>query len=358
MNEEDAIFINALNICSAPNADYTSNLLKLFPSPKDAFYASKTDLIQAGFLSKATDRVEKNKETIDPHKEWDRLKKENIRCVGQKDKEYPSLLKQIAKPPTLLYIKGNTEAMEPFLAVVGTRWPSEYGELATHSILPDLIEHGFTIVSGMARGIDTLAHKECLARKKPTIAVLGTGIDIPYPPENKSLYNEIIKYGAVISEYPMGVQATQFTFPKRNEIIAGIAQGTIVIEAKSKSGALITASLAAEYGRDVFAVPGSIFAKNSTGTNNLIKNGAYAITSANDIIAKYDLTLFAREQKIPRSLDVNEQKIIDALSQEALDIDSLAKATRLPISIVSSALIIMEIKGTIIHAGNIYQLKK
>lgn len=212
-----------------------------------------------------------------------------IKAITIKDPEYPKLLKETFNPPTNMYVRGNYKILnKPGIAIVGTRKNTAYGERATDNIAGELAKSGFVIISGLALGIDTIAHKSALKNNGVTIAVLGSSIDGQsiYPKENLKLAEEIIASGgAVISEYPSPTPPTKYTFPQRNRIVSGLSEATLVIEAPERSGALITARYALEQNREVFAVPGDIFSENSIGTNNLIKQGAKPITSAKEIIS-------------------------------------------------------------------------
>lgn len=206
--------------------------------------------------------------------------------ISIENPKYPSLLRQIYDPPKILYIKGNLEVLNnPCISIVGCRDASKYGEQAAKYFAYNLAKEGFTIVSGLARGIDSFAHIGTLKAKGPTIAVLGCGLDIIYPKQNENLANEILDLGgAIISEYPIGTKPYKMNFPARNRIISGLSKGVIVVEAKEKGGSLITADYAIEQGKEVFAVPGNINLLNSVGTNNLIKDGATLVSNYNDVL--------------------------------------------------------------------------
>ena len=211
-----------------------------------------------------------------------------MKTLSIKNKNYPKLLKEISNPPVNIYVRGDEKILNKSgIAVVGTRNLSAYGEKSTKILVKELVERGFVIVSGLALGIDTIAHQTAIENGGLTIAVLGSSIDDKsiYPKENIKLAEEIVKSGgAVISEYPSPFTAKKYTFPQRNRIVSGLSKATVVIEAPEKSGALITAKFALEQNREVFALPGEIFAENSIGTNNLIKQGAQLITSAKEVI--------------------------------------------------------------------------
>lgn len=269
---------------------------------------------------------------------------------------YPSALRQIHDPPKVLYYRGALPKTDDFLfAVVGTRKHTHYADLAIRKVLPPLIQAGATIVSGLAQGIDTLAHKAALEYGGQTVAVLGGGVDknTLYPHTNYSLSEKIVeKGGAIISEYPPGFKPDRWTFPARNRIIAGLARGVLVIEAPEHSGALITAYAALEQGRDVYALPGDITRPESRGCNELIKRGAKPVLEAKDILEEYGLVQpdFAK-QNMTATLDKDETTLVSLLDTNPKHIDELVCLTKKPVSIVSSLLSLLEIKGIIKNIG-------
>ncbi|MFH1392749.1 MAG: DNA-processing protein DprA [bacterium] len=279
----------------------------------------------------------------------------SIRRITKQNKKYPRLLKEIFKPPVLYVRGGFKKADNSAIAIVGTRTPTHYGKQVAHKLAYDLAQSGLTIISGLALGIDTIAHKTALEAHGRTIAVLGSGIDDKsfYPQENKKLALEIEKSGAVISEYPAGTSAKPGYFPQRNRIVAGLCLGTLIIEAGYKSGALITAHCALDQNREVFCVPGSIFSEKSAGANNLIKLGAKLVTSAKDVLEELNLTqtlkLFAAEKIIPDNKE--EAKILKFLNHEPKHIDELIKKTKLSPAVLSAAISMMEIKAKIKNIG-------
>ncbi len=257
----------------------------------------------------------------------------------------------IFNPPFLLYLKGEVKKKDiDALAIVGTRRATTYGKLITRRLARALARKGVTIVSGLARGIDTAAHQGALEVGGRTIAVLGSGIDIIYPGENKKLAEEIAKRGAVVSEYSLGTQPNALHFPQRNRIISGLSKGVLVIEAPLKSGALITADFALEQGREVFAVPGNITSPNSQGTNRLIKEGAKLVECAEDILEELEFSYLKKEDKqvldreIP-SLFSEEREIFSLLKEEPVHIDSLISESNLAASRVGELLMKLQIKG-------------
>ncbi|MCX6764780.1 MAG: DNA-processing protein DprA [Candidatus Nealsonbacteria bacterium] len=284
---------------------------------------------------------------------------EEIKKISFEDKNYPNLLKKIQKPPKELYLKGNILSDELCFAIVGTRRFSSYGKQVAWDMAGDLSESGLTIVSGLAPGIDTFAHSSVIERNKRTIAVLGTGLDEKsiYPQSNLRLAKKIIeKGGTLLSEYPPGTRGTRFTFPQRNRIISGLSLGVLVIEAKEKSGSLITANCAFSQKRKVFAVPGSIYSSNSQGCHYLIKKGAKLIQTSQDILQELNLSGKKNKEKL---MGENEEEniILKTLLEGSLHIDEIIKKAKLQTSIVNKTLTILEIKNKIRNlGGNIYAI--
>ncbi len=285
----------------------------------------------------------------------------SMTTISIKDKNYPKLLKEIEDRPNVLYLKGEILPNETCFAIVGTRRSSFYGKQAAWEIAGDLAEAGLTIVSGLAPGIDTFCHRAVLEKNKRTIAVLGTGLDEKsiYPRTNLRLAEKIIETGGcLISEYPIGTPGSKFTFPARNRIISGLSLGVLVIEAKQKSGALITAAWAKKQNRKVFAVPGSIYSSNSKGCHCLIKQGAKLVENANDILRELNLGLAESDSaRLITGETEEENLILEALKEEALDIDKIIEKTKLSASVAASCLATMEINGKVKNLGrNIYAI--
>ena len=288
-----------------------------------------------------------------------------IRKITIDDKEYPKNLRNIYNPPKVLYVNGALlEQDEVAVALVGSRRASMYGLETCERLAYELAVRGVTVVSGMANDIDTAAHKGALKAKGRTIAVMGSGHNVIYPPENKKLYEEVAKTGAVVTEYEDDIEPLPYNFPQRNRIISGLSLGVVVVEAAKNSGALITANLAAEQGRTVFAVPGKVSSLTSAGTNELIKDGARLIQSVDDIMEELSLTEVGsatgdREEKmgdkiakmtkayIYNSLTDEERKIYKALSGEPIYIDEILEVTGLAIAKASKVLLDLELKSLI-----------
>ena len=278
------------------------------------------------------------------------------RKISLQDKEYPAILKEIHDPPKELYINGEiTNQDKVAVAIVGTRKFTQYGKQVAYDISGNLAKLGITIVSGLARGIDAFAHEAALESGGRTIAVLGSGLDREsfFPSSNWSLSEKIAKQGAVITEYSFGTRGTNFTFPQRNRIVSGLSLGVVVIEAPEESGALITASLALEQNREVFAVPGNIYENNSQGTNKLIKMGAKLVTGIEDILEELNLThLLNEEKKINYKPENKEEEIVlSLLSIKPVHIDEIIKQSKMPASSINSTLMILELKRVVKNLG-------
>lgn len=277
-----------------------------------------------------------------------------VKVIARHDPAYPPRLGEIAGAPSLLYALGDTALLGTRgVAVVGTRRATPYGRQAAARLAGDLATAGVTIVSGMAVGIDGVAHRAALDAGGATVAVLGCGLDVPYPPQNRSLRAEIARRGAIISEYPPGTPPDPGNFPARNRIVSGLTLATIVVEASVKSGALITARYALDQGRDVFAVPGSIFDSGHAGANALLAAGAGVAISADEILTALDLTHVVVQESVRRAVPGNpvEAAILANLSAEPTHIDALGRAAGLSSADVSRALALMELKGLAQHTG-------
>ncbi|OGN08456.1 MAG: DNA protecting protein DprA [Candidatus Yanofskybacteria bacterium RIFCSPHIGHO2_01_FULL_45_42] len=281
-----------------------------------------------------------------------------IKTINQKLKKYPNLLRQIADAPQELYCRGNLELLDsPCFAVVGTRKLTSYGKEAAERLVSELANH-FTIVSGLAYGIDAMAHQAALDADGKTIAVLGAGVNDECigPPSNFNLAMEILKNdGLIVSEYPAGFHANPKTFPQRNRIISGLSKGVLVVEADFDSGSLITARCALDQNRDVFAVPGSIFSSRSSGTNHIIQKGAKLVTSVNDILEEYgkNLELFPKTSNDISTENDVEKKILDILDEKGeLSADEIVRTAGLETSTIAAALSLLELKSKIKKSGN------
>jgi DNA processing protein len=329
-------------------------LLETFGDAESAWNASSNDLMQAGLSPKIVENLLKIRSQISLDKIWERIQNQGIQVLTWEDEAYPRHLKNIDQPPPVLYVRGDLLPEDEWaVAVVGTRRVTAYGRQVTEEIASFLAVNGVTVVSGLARGVDGIAHTSSLNQHGRTIAVLGNGVDMIYPPEHQNLGERILAKGALVSDYPPGTAPDGANFPPRNRIISGLSLATVVIEAGNTSGALITATFAAEQGRDVLAVPGNIHAPQSIGTNRLIQQGAHPILSPQDILEVLNLTMVA-EQRAARVVvpsDPVEARLFKLLGAEPLHVDEIRSQAELPIENVSAALAVMELKGMVRQVG-------
>lgn len=333
-------------------------LRKAFSEPEEIFSASKSALLQTGVEERVVNIFLEKRKTIDVERFREKLISENIRIVLPEDLEYPALLREIPDLPQVLFVRGNLSAMHLPLAVVGTRKMSPYGRSVTEQIVGPLTSSGVSIISGLALGIDAIAHKTALESCGHTVAVLGTGCDDVsiYPASNQSLAARILNNGgAVISEFPPGTIGFKHHFPIRNRIIAGMTLATLVTEADINSGSLITARAALDYNRDVFAVPGDINRETARGVNNLIKLGARLVSSSSDIGEILEVNLADKNlEKLPLPEGPEEAAVILSLKREPKHIDAIRADCGLDISSVSATLSILEMKGSVRHVGGMH----
>ncbi len=351
---KEAIFFNAFNLIDQVGPIAFKKLLSYFSSLERAWSADTYQFKKTGLEDRVIGQIKIKRLKIDPEKEFQKLKDCGVELITIKDKNYPRLLKEIYAPPAALYTKGKFDPADQLsLGVVGTRRLSYYGQQVTPLISADLSQAGITIVSGLAKGIDTLAHQTALDSDGRTIAVLGSGLNNIYPATNKRLAEEIGQKGVLISEFPLDTKPLAQHFPQRNRIIAGLSLGILVIEAPEKSGALITARDALEQNREIFAIPGDIFNKNSVGPNSLIKMGAKLVSQANDILEELNLNLLTNSNQTKKIQPNNkeESEILDYLSNTPLHIDKIIKKTKLSTPVVNSTLSLMEIKGKARNLG-------
>jgi DNA processing protein len=350
-------YLNALNTLYKVGPKKMKLLMSFFEDSKQIWEAGFADLAASGIGDAIAQEIVDKRSLINIEEEWEKLEKENIIVVSLDDPRYPALLKQIPDNPYLIYMKGDLSCLDyPLVAIVGSRKLTEYGKQATSGFARDLANNGICVVSGLAFGIDSAAHLGALSVHGKTIAVLGNSLDEAsiYPRSNFQLSKEIISNGGLlISEFPVKTSPDVWTFPMRNRIMAGISLGTLVIEAAEKSGSLITANLAVDYNREVFAVPGSIFSPQSTGTHLIIKAGAKLVTCAQDILTELRLENVwnINIKSITLELAGDEKKVHEILSHESTHIDIISKLTKLETSTVSSILAILEIKGAIKNVG-------
>lgn len=368
MNMEELKFLNAFNAIPGVGAVTLRALRDHFGSFAAAWRAADAAYGSAHLDSQAHASLLAGKKSVDPDREMQKLARGDIWTITDEDPEYPAHLKEIFSPPVALYGRGNKNIFQTkssgrpnlenalFIAVVGTRRPTPYGMEAAETITAGLAAAEICVISGLAVGIDAKAHGSALRERGATVAVLGSGIDPDsiFPPENRGLAERIASAGgAVISEYSPGTPAVKEHFPMRNRIVSGLARGTLVVEAREKSGALITARLALEQNRDVFAVPGSIFSPTSAGPNTLIREGAKPVRHAADIMEEYGMEVEAATQRREREIQAltrEESALLDILADPA-DVDTIRTKTGLPIQTLLSALSLLELKGLVRNLG-------
>lgn len=358
MYNSDLKYWLALNNIDGLGPSHHQRLLKYFRDDVErAWNSTRRDLEQLGFGEKVIQNFLQAQKNLDIKTRMDAVGKLGVKLLPISSPEYPTLLKQIHDPPPLLYMLGEIQKPDELaLAVVGSRKMTSYGREVTQNLTQDLVAHGLTIVSGLALGVDACAHQAALEAGGRTIAVLGSGIDLIQPTTNIGIAQNIVREGkgAVISEFPLGTQAAQFTFPRRNRIISGLSLGVLVTEAAERSGALITVGQALEQGRDVFAVPGSIFNILSVGPHNLIKQGAKLVNSVEDILEEIQLESRVKQQSAREIIaeSPEEEKIIKVLGNDELHVDKIVQRSDLQTSVVTATLTMMEMKGKVKNLGN------
>lgn len=334
-------------------------LLNYFGSAKSVWMAKKTKLLEVGLSQVTVEELVGHKKRIDPGQHLKALAKLEIRVLVYEDEEYPEKLREIDNPPRVLFVRGRFDASDHrSLAVVGTRKPTPYGRDVTARLVEQLVNQKFTIISGLARGIDGAAHRAALEAHGRTVAVLGGGVDRVYPPEHLGLAQEVAKHGAVISEFAPGKLPAPGNFPARNRIISGLSLGVLVIEGAAQSGTKITARLASEQGREVFAVPGPITSRYSQAPADLLKLGAKVVTEVSDILEELSAQVGSKKANISQKVTVSledlpdeERKIIEALADGNLHVDEIARKSGMDTAEVSATLTMLEIKGMVRHLG-------
>ncbi len=322
-----------------------------------AWEAPSGELIEAGIDEKTAATIVAQRRTLSPETEVERLQRLQIEALTWNDPRYPARLKQIYERPPVLYCRGRIEGADEWaVAVVGTRRATAYGRQAAETITTDLARQQITIVSGLARGIDAVAHQAAIQAGGRTIAVLPCPVDQVYPAQNARLAQAIREHGALVSEYPPGTTIHRDFFFRRNRIVAGMSLGVLVIEAGDRSGALLTAQNALEENREVFAVPGSIFSPYSRGTNELIQqSGAKLVREARDVLTELNLTMVSEQIEAQEALpaDETELKLLRLLSAEPSHIDEIGRQAQLEPAAVSGALALLELKGYVRQVGGL-----
>jgi DNA processing protein len=329
-------------------------LLEAFGDAGQAWQASPNALREAGLSKRVVEAFLRIRSSDLLERTWQRIESQGIQVLTWEDASYPRLLKEIEQPPPVLYARGEVTGDDEWaVAIVGTRRITAYGRQVAEDLAGTMARNGITVVSGLARGVDAVAHQACLKNGGRTLAVLGSGVDHIYPPEHRRLAQEIVTNGAILSDYPPGTPPEATNFPPRNRIISGLARATLVVEAGKSSGALITATFAVEQGREVFAVPGSIYSPASQGTNQLIQQGARPYLTPQDILESLNIAM-ASEQRTARAVlpaDATEAKLYALLSASPLHVDDLRAEVNLPVEQVSATLALMELKGLVRHVG-------
>lgn len=347
-------FYLAFNLVNGIGPARLDRLIERCGSIEGAWRATPGDMLAAGLDARSAQALIAGQRTIDIDAAMERAERAGVQLLTREHDAYPAILAQIPGAPPLLYVRGQLAAVDAWsVAVVGTRSPTSYGKEAAQRLAGDLAGAGVTIVSGLAIGIDTIAHRAALEQGGRTIAVLACGADMVYPERNRALAAEICEAGAIVSEFPLGAKPTPQMFPVRNRLISGLALGTLVVEAPHGSGALITVEFALEQGREVLAVPGTIFSRMSQGTNALIRNGAAMVTQAQDVLDALNLNTLEVQQEVQAAFpdDPAEAALLTHLSFEPQHVDELRRACGMPVAEVSALLAMMELKGMVRQAG-------
>lgn len=364
MNDNEKAILSVLHSIAGIGNRSLWKIKEEFKSFEYFYKLSDKEIFNYSLSDKVKNEIVYMRKKINPLEELDKIKSRNIDILVFDDSLYPSQLRNIYNSPYLLYYRGDINLLNnPSIAVVGSRTPSHYGKQLSEQFSIQLCQKNLNVVSGMARGIDSIVHKSVLEHGGKTIAVLGSGLEQIYPPENKRLFYEIAEKGLVLSEFNINMKPEARNFPMRNRIISGLSLGVLVIEAKEKSGALITADFALEQGRDVFAIPGPITSPTSAGTNSLIKQGAKLVSSIEDILEEYEhimpQNIQVLEQEELLLLDNDENLVIQCIGYELMHFDEIIEKTAKDIGKLSAILLQLEIKGIIqVEAGNYYQRSK
>jgi DNA processing protein len=346
----------ALSRISAVGRVRVERLERYFGLLERAWEASSVELREAGIEEKVAASIVAQRRTLSPDAEMERLQRLGIEALTWNDSRYPPRLRHCSDRPPVLYVRGSLEERDEWaVGVVGTRRATVYGRQAAETIAGDLTRHQVTVVSGLARGIDSVAHQAALQAGGRTIAVLPCSLDKVYPVQNTRLAQAIREQGALVSEYPPGMPIHREFFFRRNRIIAGMTLGVLVVEAGERSGALLTAQNALEENREVFAVPGSIFSPYSRGTNELIQAGAKLARDAKDVLSELNLTMVAEQVEVQAALpaDESELTLLRHMSAEPAHIDEIGRLAQLSPAAVSGALALLELKGLVREVGGL-----
>ena len=336
-------------------------LERFFPTLEEAWRADHATLCAAGLDARTATEVVRARAETDPDAELERLHQASVTALAPSDPRYPSRLGEIVDAPPLLYVKGAWLPEDEWgVAVVGTRRATAYGRQAAGELARGLAANSVTIISGLARGIDTIAHHAAIETGGRTVAVIANGLDTVYPPENARLSEQIAEHGAVITDYPLGTKPRAEFFPRRNRIMSLGALGTLVVEGDHTSGAMITARFALEQGREVFVVPGSIFSPQSRGPHSLLRDGATPVASAAEVLEALNLTMVGVQMDFGRAMpptDPDERALMAALSREPRHIDEVVRASGLAAATVSGTLALLELKGLVRDLGGMQYVR-
>ena len=328
--------------------DYFGDLSLAWNAPGDA-------LREAGLPQKVVEQVQRRQKTFDLVEYWNKIQNAGIGVLTWDDAGYPRRLREIAAPPPVIYVRGSLTLEDEWaVAIVGTRRVTSYGKQVAKDLCSFLARNGITVISGMARGVDSIAHEAALDAGGRSIAVFGNGVDTIYPPENRHLAERMIENGCLVSDYAPGNPPDSKNFPPRNRIISGLSLATVVIEAGERSGALITASFAADQGREVFAVPGTIYAPQSVGTNRLIRQGAQPYINPEELLALLNFEMIDEQRSVRHEFDVEpfEEELLQIIRDEPMHVDDICTRCKAPVEQISSTLVMLELKGYVRQAGD------
>ncbi len=327
----------------------------------EAAWRAPVQLLRDAHIDRtAIEKLLELRRTFDPAREVERLQQAGVRAYTWDDADYPAALRTIDRPPTVLYVRGCLlPEDETAVAVVGTRHASTYGREVAHAVAGALAQRGVTVVSGLALGVDTVAHRSALDAGGRTLAVLGSGVDQIYPAQNRALGEQVIGQGALISDFPLGTRPEARNFPPRNRIISGLSKAVVIVEAGERSGALITAEFAAEQGREVFAVPGSILNAGSAGCNRLIREGATPLLTVDDLLDYLDLARVGAQRAARAAIPTEPQEsaLLAFVGLEPRHMDEIVRAAGMPSATVGSLLAILEIKGLVRQPTPLYYVR-
>jgi DNA processing protein len=339
-----------VDVYAVPRMNETrlKNLLARFRTPERVLDASLEDLLDVkGIDPELGAAIRSYRRSEETKRRLKLAQALGMRTVSYGDEDYPQNLKRLAHMPPVLFMRGEVRAEDTMAAaIVGTRGPSHYGRQVAEKLGRDLARQGVTVVSGLARGVDTFAHKGALEGGGRTVAVLGCGIDVHYPPENRKLYDAVASRGAVISEFSLGVEPLAMNFPKRNRVVSGLSRAVVAVEAGEKSGVLNTVAWATDQGRAVFAVPGNITSQQSLGVNRLLKNGVRPLLSVDDVLHELGVARRA-EERSKVEVAANEKPVLEFLTAEPAHADEICEGLGMPMAGLLSVLMQLEIKGLV-----------